>query len=96
MAAGGSFALDPSEYISAAPGGGMQKTINEIAGSAAVAKSFNLPMISYEGGQSIIRYDGKNRLQAGRDDKIVEFITLANKDPRMEKAYDLYLNVKST
>ncbi len=93
LSADGEITTDSNQFVNAAPRGGMmQKTINEIASSAVVAKKYGIPMISYEGGQSIIRYDGKNRLQDQRDHKILEFIAKANKDPRIEEAYNRYLD----
>lgn len=59
-----------------------------IASSAAVAKKFGLPLISYEGGQHLVGVR-----EAGKDDKLNSLFDALNKAPRMKSIYSAYLQI---
>jgi hypothetical protein len=52
---------------------------------AAIARRYNLPLISYEGGQHLARVDG------GTSERVDALFDAANRDPRMGGLYTRYL-----
>jgi chitodextrinase len=67
------------------PGGMIAQTLNWAATNFATASSFGLPMISYEGGQTLVDYSHS-------DTALQNLYAAANRDPRMGTAYTTYLN----
>ncbi len=70
--------LIPGDY----PGGLIAQTLNQIAGDLATAQTYGLPLVAYEGGQSLI----------ATDSTLNNLFAAANRDPRMGTAYTTLLN----
>jgi chitodextrinase len=67
------------------PGGMIAQTLSWAATNYAIASSFGLPLISYEGGQTFVDYSHS-------DTTLQNLYAAANRDPRMGTAYTTYLN----
>jgi chitodextrinase len=73
--------LAPNGY----PGGMVKQAVDWMAQNYADAKSFGLPLVAYEGGQTFVDYSHS-------DTTLQSLYTAANRDPRMGAAYTAYLN----
>ena len=56
--------------------------------SMKLADEYGLPLLAYEAGQHLIRYDRPHKVT---DPKLLDFFMRANLDPRMQHAYQRYL-----
>lgn len=56
--------------------------------SMRLADDYGLPLLAYEAGQHLIRYDPPHRITTP---SVLNFFMRANQDPRMEHAYQRYL-----
>jgi len=65
------------------PGGMIAQTIAWAQMNYAIASSFGLPLVAYEGGQTFV---------AGSDTALQTLYAAANRDPRMGTAYTTFLN----
>lgn len=70
-------------------GGAIQEFIdNKIKVSIQLADDYGLPLLAYEAGQHLIRYDPPHKIN---DPKLLEFFMRANQDSRMKEIYQRYL-----
>ena len=77
---------DPSVPI----GGWLGQALSWVAAYSAVAAKYKLPLIAYEGGQSLVSYpDGVDADGAGS--ALRRLYVAANRDARMKAAYQSYL-----
>ena len=67
------------------PGGMIKEALDWAAANYATVNSFGLPLISYEGGQSLVDYTYS-------DTALQNLYAAANRDPRMGTAYVTLLN----
>jgi hypothetical protein len=70
--------LAPGGY----PGGMLKQALDWVAANASAAKSYGLPLIAYEGGQSLVNPN---------DAALTTLYLAANRDARMGTAYATYL-----
>jgi hypothetical protein len=64
------------------PAGMIQQALNWVSSYVSVANSYGLPLIAYEGGQSLVN---------SNDAALTNLYIAANRDPRMGTAYSAYL-----
>lgn len=64
------------------PGGMVKQALDNAAGDFSVARAAGLPLVAYEGGQSLV---------AIGDSTLVALYSAANVDPRMQAVYTTYL-----
>ena len=70
-------------------GGAIQHFVNSnMKTSMKLADDYGLPLLAYESGQHLIRYDRPHKIT---DTKLLDFFMRANQDPRMKRAYQRYL-----
>lgn len=70
-------------------GGAIQHFVNSnMKTSMKLADDYGLPLLAYEAGQHLIRYDRPHKVT---DPKLLDFFMRANQDPRMKRAYQRYL-----
>ena len=67
------------------PGGLIAQTLNQAAGDLATAQAYGLPLVAYEGGQSLID-------STYTDTALQTLYMAANRDPRMGTAYTTLFN----
>src|SRR6202012_1292575 len=60
--------------------------LEEMQSNFAVAQKYNLKMVGYEGGQSLVGFNG-----AENDATMTSLFVQANRSPRMEAVYTQYL-----
>jgi hypothetical protein len=60
--------------------------LSYVQANAAVAQAYGLPLVAYEGGQSLVGVEGVEN-----DDTISTLFDAANRDPRMGSLYATYL-----
>lgn len=60
----------------------LQVALEEVRYHAKVAKTYNLPLVAYEGGQHVVGYFGMQN-----DDQLTNFFTALNRHPNMYKVY---------
>jgi hypothetical protein len=61
--------------------------MQQMMGNAAVAKKYKIPMVAYEGGQSLVGFGS-----AQNDTVMAGLFEAANRSPRMTSLYTTYLN----
>ena len=84
--ASGLLAAAPlSSMATAAPTGSLPQVKAMMVATKAVAGAYGLPMWAYEGGQSLVLFNGDT------DPKIYPLILAANRDARMGAAYTQYI-----
>ncbi len=70
-------------------GGAIQHFVNSnMKVSMKLADDYALPLLAYEAGQHLIRYDRPHKIT---DPKLLDFFMRANQDQRMQHAYKRYL-----
>lgn len=70
-------------------GGAIERAVQvRIRPNVALAREYGLPLIAYEGGQHLLRVDPPHTV---RDPRLLEMFMKANRDPRMQTAYNRYL-----
>jgi hypothetical protein len=70
-------------------GGAIQHFVNSnMKTSMKLADDYGLPLLAYEGGQHLTRYDPPHKIT---DTKLLDFFMRANQDSRMQRAYHRYL-----
>lgn len=80
----GGLAKDPH------PGGAIENAIQDrVVKNIAIAKKYGVRLLAYEGGQHLLRVDGKHRI---KDPKVFSMFAKANRHPMMGRAYSKYLN----
>jgi hypothetical protein len=67
-------------------GGALAQSMEWIGVNKAVATSFGIPLVSYEGGQHLVGVGS-----ASNDDILTNLFSTANRDPRMGSLYTEYL-----
>lgn len=67
-------------------GGALAQSLGWIGVNKAVANSFGISLVSYEGGQHLVGVG-----DASNDDTLTDLFTTANRDPRMGSLYTAYL-----
>ena len=67
------------------PGGMVKQAVDWMAQNYVDAKSYGLPLVAYEGGQTLVDYSHSNTT-------LQNLYAAANRDPRMGTAYTTYLN----
>ncbi len=67
------------------PGGMLKQTLDSARINYSIAQSFGLPLVTYEGGQTLVDYGGS-------DAALESLYAAANRDPRMGTAYTTFLN----
>lgn len=70
-------------------GGAIQHFVDtKMKTSMQLADDYGLPLLAYEAGQHLIRFDHPHQIN---DSELLDFFKRANDDPRMEAAYQRYL-----
>ena len=69
-----------------APDGAVAAAIANVEDYMVVSQSSGLPLVAYEGGQHLVGYGGVQN-----NPLIADFLSEANRQPRMEEAYTAYL-----
>ncbi len=70
-------------------GGAMARLKEQLYANKKLADKYQLPLLAYEGGQHLIRYDPPHTV---KDPAVLNLFMSAQKDPRMRQAYQQYLN----
>ena len=67
------------------PGGMVKQVLDWVASNYATAKTYGLPLVAYEGGQTLVDFSHS-------DTALQNLYAAANRDPRMGTAYTTFLN----
>ncbi|MCK5810163.1 MAG: hypothetical protein KAH00_03695, partial [Cocleimonas sp.] len=71
------------------PGGAINLTLSRyVDSSKKLADKYGLELLAYEAGQHLIRYDPPHTI---KDPAVLNMFMRAQKDPRMQEAYERYL-----
>ncbi len=71
-------------------GGAINLTMNQyVKGNVALAQKYGLPLMAYEAGQHLIRFDPPHTVT---EPDVLNLFMSAQKHPRMRSAYNRYLN----
>jgi len=70
-------------------GGAMARLKEQLYANKKLADKYRLPMLAYEGGQHLIRYDPPHTV---KDPAVLNLFMSVQEDPRMRQAYQQYLN----
>ena len=70
-------------------GGAMQLLQEQMLANKKNADRYHLPMVAYEAGQHLIRFDPPHTV---KEPEVLNLFMRAQKDPRMKAAYDKYLH----
>ncbi|MEE9352209.1 MAG: hypothetical protein V3U78_08110 [Thiotrichaceae bacterium] len=70
-------------------GGSMSRLKDQLYSNKKLADKYGLPLLAYEAGQHLIRYDPPHTV---KDPAVLNLFMSAQKDPRMQEAYQRYLS----
>ena len=70
-------------------GGAMQLVQEQMQANKKNADKYRLPMVAYEAGQHLIRFDPPHTV---KEPEVLNLFMSAQRDPRMKAAYDKYLH----
>jgi len=74
-------------------GGAMNLVRDQMNANKKIADKYGLPMLAYEAGQHLIRYDPPHTV---KDPAVLNLFMSAQNDPRMKLAYEKYLETWSS